>query len=421
MMRDLFSDVEGPLTVSQITLAIKNNLEREFASVWLTGEVIGAKKHASGHLYYTLKDAFAQLPAVIFRSSLQRVKFALKDGMEVIVRGKLGVYPPHGKYQLDTDVIEPKGIGAQELALRQLREKLLGKGYFEQGRKKKPPAFPRRIALVTSSSGAAVRDMLQVLCRRWPVGDVVVCPVRVQGDGAPGEIAATIRWLNRFHRDGALAIDVMIVGRGGGSAEDLSAFNAEIVADAIFASAIPIISAVGHEIDVSVSDHVADLHALTPTDAANKAVPDRVELISGLGKLRQRMEEAVQRRITNGRQRLDALSGRSALRRPLSSVRQREERLDELSTRLHRAIRQKSARAGQSVAALAGQLHTLSPLNVLRRGYSLTRTESSAELLRDPSLLQPGERLLTTVARGTIVSRVEEVAVSETGLPQAPG
>ncbi len=408
-MDNLFTETEGPLTVSDLTLAIKENLETEFASVWVTGEVTGARKHSSGHLYFTMKDAGAQLPAVIWRSALGRLKFDLKDGMHVIARGRVNVYLPHGKYQLEAERLEPVGIGAQELALRQLREKLLAKGYFEPGRKKKLPSIARRIALVTSASGAAVRDMLQVLSTRWPSGEVIVCPVRVQGEGAAQEIAAMIRLLNRLGRDGLLAVDVMIVGRGGGSAEDLWAFNEEIVADAIFASAIPVVSAVGHEIDVSIADHVADVHALTPTDAANKVVPDRGEMIQTLRVLRNRMEDALQHRLTVFRHKLDGLASRTALRRPLERVREREARLDELASRLHRVMKQKTARAGDALSAAAGRLQTLSPLNVLRRGYSLTRTEDTAELVRNAARLRTGQRLITTVESGTVVSRVEEI------------
>jgi exodeoxyribonuclease VII large subunit len=356
-----------------------------------------------------LKDAGAQLPAVIWRSSVPRLKFDLKDGMEVIARGRLGVYPPQGKYQLETDRLEPQGIGAAELALRQLREKLLVKGYFDPTRKKRLPPFPKRIALVTSPTGAAVRDMLQVLTTRWPIGEIVICPVRVQGDGAAREIAAAIHLLNRLHDAGTIRTDIMIVGRGGGSVEDLWAFNEEIVADAIFASTIPVVSAVGHEVDVSISDHVADVHALTPTDAANKVVPNRADLLQALRDMRNRIDESVQRRLELTRQKLDNLATRSAFRRPLSRIREHEEKLDGLSTRLHRAMKQKVARSGEAISAVAGRLETLSPLNVLRRGYTLTRIEENAEIVRDAATLRPGMRLLTTLAHGTVVSRVEEI------------
>ncbi|MCE9532169.1 MAG: exodeoxyribonuclease VII large subunit [Planctomycetes bacterium] len=399
----------NPQTVSELTLAIKSNLETEFGAVWVAGEVSNVSRPPSGHVYFALKDSQASCPAVLWRSSAIRHKFDLKDGMEVIVRGRLTVYPPHGKYQLDAEKVEPKGIGAQELALRQLKEKLLTKGYFDPRRKKALPLFPKRIALVTSPSGAAVRDMLQVLTTRWPLGEIIICPVRVQGEGAAIEIAAMIRLLNRFQADESLKTDIVIVGRGGGSSEDLWCFNEEIIADAIFESKIPIVSAVGHEIDTSISDLVADLHALTPTDAANKIVPDRTEMLQSLRDLRNQIEGAVQNRLEFARHRLDALAGRGTFRRPLTRVRELEERLDELAIRLNRAARRRVDRAGEVLVAVSGRLETLSPLNVLRRGYSLTRTESSTELVRNASSLQPGDRLLTKVASGTILSRVEEI------------
>jgi exodeoxyribonuclease VII large subunit len=321
----------------------------------------------------------------------------------------LTVYPPRGNYQLIAERLEPEGIGAAELALRQLREKLHLKGYFDPARKKRLPLFPQRIALVTSPAGAAVRDMLQVLTTRWPIGEILVCPVRVQGDGAGREIAWAIRTLEALRRSGGFRSDLIIVGRGGGSVEDLQAFNEEIVADAIFASTIPIVSAVGHEVDVCIADHVADMHALTPTDAANKAVPSRAELVQSLRELHNRFESSVQRRIESARQKLDALATRGVFRRPLSKIREQEEKLDSLSTRLERAMRQKIARCGEAVSATAGKLETLSPLNVLSRGYSLTRMDDTAEIVRDAAALLPGDRLLTNLARGTVVSRVEEI------------
>ena len=401
-----------PLTVTQLTETIKAKLENDFPSVWVTGEVTGVSRPASGHIYFSLKDPGAQIPSVMWRGTAMRHKFDLKDGLAVVVRGRLTVYPPHGKYQLDVEKMEPEGIGAQELALRQLKEKLSAKGYFLPDRKKKLPLFPKRIALVTSPSGAAVRDMLEVLSSRWPLCDIVLYPVRVQGEGAAVEIAAAIRLLNQFHIDKSLLVDVLVVGRGGGSVEDLWAFNEEVVADAIFASKIPVVSAVGHEVDVSISDLVADVHALTPTDAANRVVPDRGEIGQTLRETRNRMEDVVHRRIELGRQRLDALASRGVFRRPLSRVRESEERLDDLATRFKRSIQRKMERAGDALAAVAGRLETLSPLNVLRRGYSLTRTESSLQLVRDSSQIQPGDRLLTKVASGEIVSRVEEVRTS---------
>lgn len=407
-MASLFPEPEAILSVTALTHQIKGAVEEAFPSVWVSGEVTGCRgKHASSHLYFSLKDSYAVIPAVVWRSTLARVKFEPKEGMEVIARGRVVVYAPHGKYQLEIERLEPKGIGAQELALRQLKEKLLTQGYFDPRRKKSLPHFPKRIVLVTSPAGAAVRDMLQILCVRWPSAEVVIYPVRVQGDGAANEIAAAIRMVNRFRIH--TTVDLMIVGRGGGSAEDLSAFNMEIVADAIFASTIPVISAVGHEIDVSIADLVADVHATTPTDAANRAVPDRTELMQSLRDMQTALENCLRQRLRSARQRLDYMAARSAFGRPLERIREKEERLDDIAVRLQRAIVKLRDRKAERMAAMAGRLATLSPLNVLSRGYSLTRTETSKELLRDASQVGVGERIVTTLAVGKIVSRVEEL------------
>ncbi len=412
-MQSLFPEPEAILSVTAVTNQIKGALEEAFPSVWVAGEISGFRgKHASGHLYFSLKDSYAQLPAVIWRSTAVRMKFQPKDGLEVIARGRIAVYAPHGKYQLEIERLEPKGIGAAELALRQLKEKLLGRGYFDPRRKKPLPRFPKRVALVTSPTGAAVRDMLQILCVRWPTTEVVVCPVRVQGVGAAEEIAAAVRLLNRLRIEGSLAIDAMIVGRGGGSAEDLSAFNEEIVADAVFASKIPVISAVGHEIDVSISDLVADVHATTPTDAANRIVPDRAEMLQCLREMQTGLENCVRQQLRASKERLDYLAARAAFRRPLERIREKEERLDEIAGRMKRAIRKLRDRLAERIAAFSGRLETLSPLNVLSRGYSLTRTESSRELLRDSAQVQPGDRVITALAKGEIISRVEETRTS---------
>ena len=410
---------KSALSVTELTFAIKANMESCFAAVWVTGEVSNVSKAQSGHVYFVLKDPTAALPAVMWRSIGLRHKFNLQEGMEVIIRGRITVYPPQGKYQLDVEKLEPKGVGAQEIALRQLRERLLTKGYFDPRRKKKLPSFPHRIALVTSPSGAAIRDMLEVLCNRWTACELIIVPVRVQGEDAASEIASAIRLLNSFCAASGLPIDALIVGRGGGSVEDLWAFNEEIVADAIFSSRIPVISGVGHESDVSICDLVADLHALTPTDAANKVAPDRIALMSTLCEIRNRYDEVIEQRLEYARKKLDGYLSRGVFKRPLERVRLFEERLDDLALRLHRAIKRKMNKADDCLIAISARLESLSPLNVLRRGYTLTRTESSTELVRDVTRIVPGDRLLTTLTGGEIVSRVEEVhpAVSQFPTP----
>lgn len=400
------------LSVGELNRQIKALVEDGFRTVWVSGEVSNLSRPGSGHLYLCLKDAEGQLRAVMWRSAAVRLHFDVKEGMEVIARGRLTVYVPRGDYQLQIDDLQPKGLGALELALRQLKEKLLKLGYFASERKKPLPRFPRRVALVTSASGAAVRDMLEILGRRWPAVEAWVCPVRVQGDGAAEEIAAAIRLLNRL-----AAVDVMIVGRGGGSVEDLWAFNAECIAHAIFESRIPVVSAVGHEIDLTIADLVADCRALTPSEAAERVVPDRAELVQGLCHIQERMRYLLLQRLDGCKNRLDGLAERRALRLPLERVRELERRLDEGGERLHRAANQRLEQLRERLQGQAARLETLSPLNVLGRGYSLTRREADRAVIRSPDQLRPGERLVTDVAQGRIVSRVEEL--ERTGEPAA--
>jgi len=402
-------------TVGELTREIKSALEDRFPSVWVSGQISNYRPASSGHVYLTLKDSEAQLPGVIWKNTAGRMQFEPHDGLEVIARGHIEVYPPHGKYQLIIEELQPKGLGALELAFRQLCEKLSKLGYFEPARKKRLPQFPRRVALVTSPTGAAVRDMLKVLVARWPAADIWICPVRVQGEGAAAEIASAIRLLNRLHDSGAAGIDVMIVGRGGGSMEDLWAFNEEPVARAIFESRIPVISAVGHEIDVTVADMVADYRAATPTQAATIVVPDREEFLAGLRGLEERIRVLTGNRLTLARHRLEELANRRALRFPLERVRNYEQRLDEWSDRLGRIMRQRMERSQERVQAYAARLETLSPLNVLGRGYSLTRRDNQ-EIVRSAEQVRPGDQLLTLVGIGRITSRVEETTtVSENG------
>lgn len=397
------------LSISELTQSVKTLLEEGFPQVWVTGEVSNLARPSSGHLYLTLKDAKAQLRAVIWRGVALRMKFDLRDGMEVIAGGRINVYAPRGEYQLSIEQIQPKGIGELELALRQLREKLFRLGYFAPERKKPLPTFPRRLALVTSPTGAAVRDMLEILGRRWPLTEVVVCPVKVQGEGSAQEIAAGIERLNRLHAAGRLRVDAMIVGRGGGTLEDLWAFNEEIVARAIYASRIPVISGVGHEVDLTIADLVADCRALTPSEAAERAVPDLGEQVEFLDGCRDRLRNLLAYRITSARQRLDALAARRVFRAPRDRFRDQERRVDDWAERLQRAAKQRLQRARDQVQVQAARLETLSPLNVLARGYSLTRTESDERVVRSPEQVRPGDRLVTDVQHGRIVSRVEEL------------
>jgi exodeoxyribonuclease VII large subunit len=390
------------LTVAELTQAIKGVIEDGFPAVWVAGQISNCKPNSSGHIYLTLKDGQAQLSAVIFRSIAMRLRFAARDGLEVIARGRLTVYQPQGKYQLAIEELHPKGLGALEVAFRQLCEKLFRMGYFDPKRKKAVPRFPRRVAVVTSPTGAAVRDMLEILGRRWPAAEVWVCPVRVQGDGAAQEIAAAVRLLNRVG-----GVDVMIVGRGGGSSDDLWAFNEEEVAQAIYQSRVPVVSAVGHEIDVTIADQVADRRALTPSEAAELVVPCRDELLDTLHARRGHLHAVIQQRLHAARDRLAYLADRRGFRFPLERVREREQKMDDLGNRLQRAVRQQLERMHQRLEAEAGRLDGLSPLNVLARGYSLTRKEVDQVVVRSPEQVRPGDRLVTHLQRGCIISRVE--------------
>jgi exodeoxyribonuclease VII large subunit len=402
MNAPLLPPAEKILTVGQLTRQVKEAVEAGFPSVWVSGEVSNCKKHTSGHVYLTLKDSEARLDSIIYRGIALRMKFDLKDGMEVIARGRLNVYVPHGKYQLSVEELHPKGIGALELAFQQLKEKLSARGYFHPKRKKPLPRFPCRVVLVTSPTGAAVRDMLETLGRRWPAAEVWVCPVPVQGDGAGAKIAEAISRLNRIR-----GIDVLILGRGGGSLEDLWAFNEECVANALFTSRIPAISGVGHETDYTIADMVADVRAETPTAAAVRAVPDRGELAEGLRGTAAQLRTLLLQRLERATQRLADLARQRCLRLPLERVRDEERRLDDCAARLERALRQKLVLARQRVETGAARLETLSPLNVLARGYSLTCKEADGSVVRDPEQVRPGDRLVTTVQNGRIVSRVD--------------
>jgi exodeoxyribonuclease VII large subunit len=391
-------------TVSELTRQVKALLENGFPSVWVTGEISNLARPGSGHLYFSLKDAACQLRSVIWRGVGLRLKFDLKDGLEVIARGRVAVYEPRGEYQFIIEEIQPKGLGALELALRQLREKLFAKGYFDPKRKKPLPRIPRRIALVTSPTGAAVRDMLEILGRRWPAAEVWVCGVAVQGDGAALDIAAMIRRLNALEAN----VDVMIVGRGGGSLEDLWAFNEEPVAQAIFESRIPVVSAVGHEVDVTISDLVADKRALTPSEGAELVVPNCEELLEQLFGAETRLKELLLNRLQSARHKWQALAERRAFRLPLERVHESERQVDDLAEQLQRVAQRRIAQDRKRVEALAAHLESLSPLNVLARGYSLTRGEKDGQLIRNAELVEVGERIETLLHKGKIVSRIEE-------------
>ena len=391
------------LTVSQLTAVIKDVLEGAFPAVAVSGEISNLSRPSSGHCYFTLKDSDAQLRAVAWRNTASRIRFDLRDGLEVICFGRLDLYPPRGSYQLVVEQMLPKGIGALALAFRQLRDKLAAEGIFDPARKRPLPKFPRRIAFVTSPTGAAIRDFLEVLRRRWRGADVSIIPVRVQGEGASREIAAGIEAANRLRP----APDVLVVGRGGGSMEDLWAFNEECVVRAIFASEVPVVSAVGHEIDVTLSDLVADVRALTPSEAAERVAPDAGELRTLLVRERRRMSAALRHRLALAATRLDQVANSRSFRRPLERAQLAARRIDDLEGRLTQAIQTRLSLAARSLESRAARLEALSPLAVLGRGYSLTRRADNGSVIRSVSAVRAGDRIVTRLVDGEIASQVQ--------------
>ncbi len=328
--------LKGPLTVSQVTAIVQRAiLDAVPATIHVVGEVSNFKRHSSGHLYFTLKDNSSELSCVMWRSDAARLKFDPENGLEVIASGAVEVFERAGRYQLYTRKLEPKGVGALDLAFRQLCEKLKQEGLFDHNTKKPLPPFPTRIAIVTSPTGAAIADMIRTIQRRYPCVHVLVHAVRVQGETAAGEIASAIRSINRNSKNLG-GIDLMIVGRGGGSIEDLWAFNEEVVARAIFASHIPVISAVGHEVDFSVADLVADVRAATPTAAAELAVPELEEVAAGLTGLARRIARATQTHAELATTRVNGAAQKAPLKNPLDLIRRREQILDELEHRMTR-------------------------------------------------------------------------------------
>lgn len=401
-------DPEQVWTVSALTTAVKDELEQAFGYVYVEGEISNLARPRSGHAYMTLKDDRAQLRAVMWRSSVARLRFDLEDGLEVVCAGRLTVYEPRGDYQIVVDRVVPKGVGALELAFRKLREKLAKDGLFDPAHKKPLPVLPRRLAVVTSPTGAAIRDILQVLSRRFPNVEVWVVPVAVQGEGAPGEIASAIRLLNTLS-----GIDVMIVGRGGGSLEDLWAFNEEVVARAIYASTIPVISAVGHEIDLTIADLVADRRALTPTEAAELVVPSRAELVGQLDVWRGRLVQALVRYAQEARARLRALSESYVFRQPYERIQRLQQRLDDLAARAARAVGHTLVLQRRQAGELAGRLDALSPLKVMSRGYSITLMADGKTVLRRWDQCQTGHQIQTRLHRGRLRSQVIEIHPDE--------
>ncbi|MEW4530932.1 exodeoxyribonuclease VII large subunit [Maioricimonas sp. JC845] len=396
------------LTVTELTRQIKDCLEGNFPAVAVLGEISNLTRAGSGHVYLTLKDENSQIRGVLWRSRAQRLRFELKDGLQVVAIGAVEVYGPRGTYQIVCDQMLPQGMGPLELAFRQLQEKLRAEGLFDAERKRPLPHYPRRIAVVTSPTGAAVRDIIQIITRRWSAVDVLVVPVPVQGDTAAPKIAAAIRALPEIGD-----IDVAIVGRGGGSLEDLWAFNEEVVARAIADSPIPIVSAVGHEIDVSIADFVADRRAHTPSEAAELVVPDRREFGMALDEVERRMVAHLRKRLAHAKQMFRAVSERRVLQQPLSRIHQLAEQLDDLESQLVRGMRNVHRDASSQLEMLSANLDALSPLKVLSRGYSITTDAKSGHVVRRADEVSEGDEIVTRLESGRVTSRVESVATEE--------
>lgn len=393
------------LTVSELNARIKGLIESDPAlgSVCVRGELSNYKIYPSGHHYFTLKDAESSLRCVMFRSAASKLRFRPESGMGVTVCGRVSVYPWDGAYQLYCEELIPEGAGDLQLAYEQLKERLRREGLFDPAHKKPIPRYPERIAVITSSAGAAVHDIIRVLRKRWPVAKVLLLPVRVQGVEAPPEIVGAIRYANR-HR----LADLIITGRGGGSIEDLWAFNDERVARAIYESELPVISAVGHEPDVTIADFVADLRAATPSNAAELAVPDMSELREALSAARARLDQAVNRRLSERRKGLEELASRRVMQSPTGFIDQRRLELDSIRLRLDAAATARLGRERQEFSRLAAKLDALSPLKVLGRGYSIA-LDAGGRAVKDAGRLSPGERLELRFSKGSASCLVESV------------
>ena len=439
------------LTVTELTRRIKNLLEERFPHVWVEGEICDLRTPSSGHVYFTIKDAHAQLAIVLFRGVANKSLLKLKDGLQVVVSGDISVYEKSGHYQLIAQQILPKGLGALQLAFEELKQRLAREGLFDPARKKRIPALPQRIGLVTSPTGAAIRDFLNIIGRRFPNVHIIVNPVRVQGPGAAQQIAGAIDQFNALHTSGTIRLDVLIVTRGGGSLEDLWAFNEEPVARALARSKIPTISAVGHEIDFTISDFVADLRAPTPSAAAELVVKAKDEFCGHLTQCHAQLRKDLRLRLADVRRRLSDSASSYVFRRPVEVIRQYEQQVDHSSHRVRGAAemilhssRSRLQTAGekfkllspkahvfrsrrqlvsdeqrfgaawsrswlhlqQRLAQAGSKLELLSPNSTLQRGYSITRTPDG-RIIQTTKAVKPGDSIRTLVSDGEFGSVVQ--------------
>jgi len=408
----LFDETERkPLTVSQLTNSIRIALESRFAAVWVEGEISNFKAHSSGHWYFTLKDENAQLRAKCFRSANTRIRFRPTDGLHVRARGKLSLYAPRGEYELVVEALDPVGAGALQIAFEQLRDRLRAEGLFAKELKRPLPVFPRRVGIVTSPTGAAIRDILNVISRRTRTVHVLFSPARVQGDLAGPQIAHAIRFINLYHeralREGRTAdlVDVLIVGRGGGSTEDLWAFNTEEVARAIRKSAIPVISAVGHESDFTIADFVADFRAATPSAAAEIVAAREDQLCSSLEHMGRQLVRLTRFKIVDLRSRVQEQALSHAFDEVKSRLASARRRFESASSACDAAIDAKIQEGRERLGLAAASLDALSPLGVLQRGYAIAQ-DASGKLVRDAASVNVGDEVNVRLARGRLNTRV---------------
>ena len=397
---------EHIFTVSELVRDAKASLEAMYPFVWVEGELSNVNCHSSGHCYFSLKDAGAQLSGAMFRDEFRRLRFRPANGLHVILQGRLTLYPAQGRFQIVASAMEPKGQGGLQLAFEQLKAKLQSEGLFDADRKKPLPNHPEWIGIVTSFDGAALHDMLHILNRRAAGLRVMVCPVRVQGEGAAGEIAEAIRYLNREHP----ALEALLVGRGGGSMEDLWAFNEEILARAIAASRIPIISCVGHETDFTIADFVADLRAPTPSAAAELVVRSSEELLDRIGHFAARLRGHIERVIEQYEYRVSSARQSPMLQRPLAYIEEHMETIDFLLERLKQQNTHQVEAWESGVKHLSEKLHLLSPLATLSRGYAIARA-ADGSVLKEAARVQPNDRIEIQLHQGRLHAQVERTDV----------
>lgn len=401
---DIRDNDQNIFSVSELTQEIKLLLETGFATVWVEGEVSNYKLHSSGHMYFVLKDENAQINCTMWRSRNQMLYFSLQDGMKVQAQGRVTVYEKRGSYQLDVVQIRPAGIGNLQMAFELLKKKLREEGLFEASRKKPLPPYPERIGIVTSATGAAIQDLMAILRRRFPSLELILRPTLVQGEGAAEDIASAIDEFNAYGE-----VDVLIIGRGGGSLEDLWAFNEEIVARAIARSRIPIVSAVGHEVDFSISDFVADLRAPTPSAAAELVVKNKADLLQFIRLKTDKMSRLLTDRIASYQEKLRYIRSGYGFRRPADITRQFQQRLDELQHTLEMAQQHRLDLARKHLELLTQRLQALGPESILNRGYSICFTASDGQLLRDASRLHPGQKIWIQLGQGALDATADEI------------